>query len=178
MVQTITRAQAVTRSRSKSARVGFGSLLVLGAMGLGLLPASSDDHGTPPAIVGELVTTSPDDPNLKWGACPDIFPKGCEVTVLSGDPGKGASDVYLRATPGTDLKDHWHHSPEHVVLVKGKFSVTFPDGRKASLDQGAYTLIPAGLSHSARCEGPESCVIFIGFEKPVDAIAAKMAEAK
>jgi mannose-6-phosphate isomerase-like protein (cupin superfamily) len=158
--------------------LGLGSLLMLGAIALGVVPASADDHATPPTVVGELITTSPDDANLKWAPCPDIFPAGCEVTVLSGDPANGPSDVYLRATPNTDLNSHWHHSPEHVVLVKGKFSVTFADGRKASLDQGAYTLIPAGLPHSARCEGPESCVIFIGFEKPVDAIAAKVAEAK
>ena len=62
--------------------------------------------------------------------------------------------------------------------MKGKFSVTFDGGRQASLDQGAYTLIPAGMPHSAKCEGPDACVIFIGFEKPVDAIATKAAEAK
>lgn len=133
------------------------------------LPVHAQDAKAPPPVVGELVTTSPDDPNLKWGPCPGIFPKGCEVTILSGQPDKGISDVYLRTPPGMELSEHWHNSPEHVVLVKGKFSVTFPQGRKASLDIGAYTLIPAGLKHSARCEGPEPCVIFIGFERPVDA---------
>jgi len=65
------------------------------------------------------------------------------------------------------------------VTVRGKFSVTFEDGRKASLDQGAYTLIPGGMPHSARCEGPEPCVFFIGFEKPVDAVATTpMADGK
>jgi quercetin dioxygenase-like cupin family protein len=99
--------------------------------------------------------------------------------VLSGDPAKGASDVYLRAPAGTDLQKHWHTSAEHVVTVRGKFSVTFEDGRKASLDQGAYTLIPGGMPHSARCEGPEACVFFIGFEKPVDAVATTpMADGK
>jgi quercetin dioxygenase-like cupin family protein len=98
--------------------------------------------------------------------------------VLSGDPAKGPSDVYLRAPAGTDLKKHWHTSAEHVVLLRGKFSVTFEDGRKASVDQGAYTLIPGGMPHSARCEGPEDCLYFIGFEKPVDANPATMADAK
>jgi quercetin dioxygenase-like cupin family protein len=172
MVQRVDRAGARVHSTARGLAFGLSALL------LGVMPVKADDHGTPPPVVGELITTSPDDAKLKWSPCPDVFPKGCEVSVLSGDPAKGASDVYLRATPGTDLKDHWHHSPEHVVLVKGKFSVTFADGRKASLDLGAYTLIPAGMPHSARCEGPESCVIFIGFEKPVDAILAATTAAK
>jgi len=168
--------EAETRSRmlvpARRLLAGVSTLLATGAIAYGVMPAKADSHATPPAVVGTLVTTSPDDPNLKWGPCPDIFPKGCEVTVLSGDPANGAADVYLRATAGTKLEGHWHHSPEHVVLVKGKFSVTFDDGRKASLEQGAYTLIPAGLPHSAACEGPEACVIFIGFERPVDALLA------
>lgn len=166
------------RARTGVSRLALGVLAGLAGACVGLQSASADNHGAPPQVVGELITTSPDDKNLKWGPCPDIFPSGCEVTVLSGDPAKGAADVYLRAAPGTELKGHWHHSPEHVVLVKGKFSVTFDGGRQASLDQGAYTLIPAGMPHSAKCEGPDACVIFIGFEKPVDAIATTAAEAK
>jgi len=166
------------RARVGAARLALAALAGVGVTAVGLQAANADNHGAPPPVVGELITTSPDDSNLKWGPCPDIFPSGCEVTVLSGDPAKGAADVYLRATPGTELKDHWHHSPEHVVLLKGKFSVTFEGGRAASLEQGAYTLIPAGMPHTAKCEGPESCVIFIGFEKPVDAIATQAAEAK
>lgn len=148
----------------------------LGCLTLAVRAADSDSM--PPKIVGDLIATAPDESNLKWAPCPDVFPKGCEVTILSGDPAKGISDVYLRTPPNMELQKHWHHSPEHVVLVKGKFSVTFDDGRKAELDQGAYTYIPAGMPHSARCEGPEPCAIFIGFEKPVDAIAANKAATK
>lgn len=117
-----------------------------------------------------LVTTAPNNPALQWGPCPPIFAKGCEVAVLSGNPAKGASDVFLRTPPNFDLPPHFHHSPEHVVLVQGKFSVTFEGGRRAEVSQGAYTLIPGGVPHSARCEEGDPCVIFIGFEKPVDAM--------
>jgi quercetin dioxygenase-like cupin family protein len=118
----------------------------------------------------ELITTAPSSSSLKWGPCPPIFAKGCEVAVLSGDPAKGMSDVFLRTPANFDLPPHFHNSPEHVVLVQGKFSVTFEGGRRAEVSQGAYTLIPGGMPHSARCEDGEPCVIFIGFEKPVDAI--------
>lgn len=169
-----------TMKPARSALVRKGLCALAGSVGMfaGVCAAGADNHGEPPPVVGELVTTFPGDADLKWGPCPDIFPKGCEVTILSGDPSNGPSDVYLRADAGVELKDHWHHSVEHVVLVKGKFSVTFEGGREASLEQGAYTLIPAGMPHSAKCEGPEQCVIFIGFEKPVDAHLAGTAEAK
>ena len=168
---------------SRATIVGLGAacaaLIGLGLADHGPRAAHAEEGKTPPPVTGSLITTSPDDPKLSWGACPDIFPKGCEVTVLSGDPAKGPSDVYLRAPAGTDLQKHWHTSAEHVVTVRGKFSVTFEDGRKAFLDQGAYTLIPGGMPHSARCEGPEDCVYFIGFEKPVDAVATTpMADGK
>jgi quercetin dioxygenase-like cupin family protein len=166
----------------------FAAIVGLSAIGAALIAVGFDDSGPraakaegyppQPPVTGSLITMSPDDPKLTWAPCPEIFPKGCEVTVLSGDPAKGPSDVYLRAPAGTDLKKHWHTSAEHVVLLRGKFSVTFEDGRKASVDQGAYTLIPGGMPHSARCEGPEDCLYFIGFEKPVDAVPATMADAK
>ena len=166
----------------RAALVGFGAmagaLVAVGFDDIGSRAANAEGYPPPPPVVGSLVTLSPDDPKLTWAPCPEIFPKGCEVTVLSGDPAKGPSDVYLRAPAGTDLKKHWHTSAEHVVLLRGKFSVTFEDGRKASVDQGAYTLIPGGMPHAARCEGPEDCLYFIGFEKPVDAVPAAMVDAK
>ena len=169
-------AETVCRT-ARATMIGLGAACAasigIGFAGHGPYAVHAEEAKTPPPVVGSLITTSPDDPKLTWGPCPDIFPKGCEVTVVSGDPAKGPSDVFLRAPAGTDLQKHWHTSPEHVVTVRGKFSVTFDDGRKASLDQGAYTLIPGGMPHSARCEGPESCVFFIGFEKPVDAVATK-----
>lgn len=171
--------QTVTRKMTKreEARLNFIKvvqqsimLLALSLFGVGVADAKDPPQ---PKVKGQLVTTAPDDPNLKWAPCPDIFPAGCEVTVLSGNIAKGASDVFLRTPGNYDLQQHWHHSTEHVVLVKGKFSVTFEGGKQAMTSPGAYTHIPGGMPHTARCEGSEPCVIFIGFEKPVDAFATK-----
>lgn len=121
----------------------------------------------------KFVSVDPADPKLKWGPCPDIFGKGCEVTILRGDAAKGASDVYLRTPGNFELPAHWHTSAEHIILVKGKFSVSYEGGGEAVVAPGAFTYGPAGLSHTARCNGPESCIIYIGFEKPVDAYLTK-----
>ena len=115
-------------------------------------------------------SVSPDDPSLKWGPCPEIFAKGCEVSVLHGDPAKGPSDVYLRMPKNYDMPVHWHTSPEHIVVVKGKFSAAFEGNKKAA---GTYTYIPSKMPHSARCDKSGPCMIFISFESPVDAVAVK-----
>lgn len=131
-----------------------------------LLAAASAD-----AIAEDnMRSISPEDPSLKWGPCPDIFAKGCEVAVLHGDPAKGPSDVYLRMPKNYDMPVHWHTSPEHIVVVKGKFSAAFEGNKKAA---GTYTYIPSKVPHSARCDKSGPCVIFISFESPVDAVAAK-----
>ena len=114
-------------------------------------------------------SVSPDDPSLKWGPCPEVFAKGCEVAVLNGDPAKGPSDVYLRMPKNYDMPVHWHTSAEHIVLVKGKFSATFEGNKKAA---GPYIYIPSKVPHWARCDKSGPCVIFISFESPVDAVAA------
>ena len=136
-----------------------------------LAVTSAVDAKEPAKRAGKpMVSISPDDPSLKWGPCPDIFAKGCEVAVLSGDPAKGASDVYLRVPKNYEMPSHWHTSPEHIVAVKGKFTAAFDGAKQAT---GVYTYIPSKLPHSARCDDTEPCVIFIGFERPVDAILTR-----
>lgn len=122
-----------------------------------------------PKVKGQVVSVDPADPNLKWGSCPDIFPKGCEVTILRGDPSKGPSDVFLRTPGNYDFPAHWHTSAEHIISVKGKFSISYEGGKEAVVAPGAFTYGPSGGSHTARCEGAEPCIIYIGFEKPIDA---------
>jgi len=156
------RAQA---SHSLNAATAVGVLLAA------LAVTSAVDAKEPAKPAGKpMVSVSPDDPSLKWGPCPDIFAKGCEVAVLSGNPAKGPSDVYLRTPKNYDMPSHWHTSPEHIVAVKGKFTATFDGGKQAT---GVYTYIPSKVPHSARCDDTEPCVIYIGFERPVDAILTK-----
>lgn len=165
--QAASRVRVAHASSHRAMQLMLSGMLVCAAAWTA--PADAKE---PAAAKSGLVTTSPDDAHLQWGPCPPIFAKGCEVTVLSGNPAKGRADVYLRTPANFDLPDHVHHSTEHVVLVRGKFSVTFEGNRRAEVAPGAYTLIPGGTAHSARCEDGGSCVIFIAFDKPVDAMLA------
>lgn len=109
------------------------------------------------------------DPVLQWGPCPPIFPKGCEIAVLHGDPAKPNADVFLRVRGGQQLPPHTHTSAERMVLVSGQLKVRYKGAAAVILTPGMYAYGPAGLAHEATCLGSEACTLFIAFEGPVDA---------
>lgn len=118
----------------------------------------------------QAISRTHDDPQLKWSSCPPIFAKGCEVTVLHGDPSKGRSDVFLRVPANYRLPAHWHTSPEHMILVSGELQVTYEGQKPSVLRAGSYAYGPAKARHEARCASAGPCVLFIAFESPIDAV--------
>ena len=112
------------------------------------------------------------DATLKWGACPDFMPKGCEIAVLQGDPAKNNADVFFRVPANAVIPRHWHSSAERMVLVAGELHVTYDGHETAVLKPGTYAYGPARLSHKAECAGAGPCVLFIAFESPVDVFAS------
>ena len=148
----------------KSASLAAALLFVIG---LSFTPALTQQPAGEQAI-----TRTHDDPKLEWSPCPPIFPKGCEVTVLRGDPSKGASDVFLRTPANYSLPLHWHTSPEHMILVTGELHVTYEGQKPSVLKAGSYAYGPAKAKHEARCANAGPCVLFIAFESPIDAVVA------
>ena len=113
-----------------------------------------------------LVSTH-DDPRLKWGPCAPVFPKGCEVAILHGDPAKNHADAFLRVPANYAIPPHSHTSAEHMVLVAGELQLTYKGQPPATLKPGSYAYGPAKHPHNGHCRsGP--CVLFIAFESPVD----------
>lgn len=108
---------------------------------------------------------------LQWGPCPPIFPAGCQIAVLNGDPAKPNADVFLRVPGGYTIPPHHHTSPERIVLVEGQLTVGYRGYPAEDLISGEYAYGPAGLPHVATCKGAGPCTLFIAFEGPVDAIA-------
>jgi uncharacterized RmlC-like cupin family protein len=111
------------------------------------------------------------DASLQWGPCPEIFPAGCEVAVLHGDPAQQNADVFLRVPGGYQIPAHSHTSAERMILVTGQLNVRYQGAEEAQLTTGEYAFGPAGLPHVANCASTEPCTLFIAFEQPVDAIA-------
>jgi len=109
--------------------------------------------------------------DLPWGPCPPIFPEGCQIGVLQGDPAAPNADIFLRVPAGLGLPAHTHTSAERMILVSGELRVKYLGAPPVTLRPGHYAYGPAALPHDATCISSETCTLFIAFEGPVDAIA-------
>jgi quercetin dioxygenase-like cupin family protein len=125
--------------------------------------AAAEQHERPLAI-------SQADAKLAWGDCPALFPPGCKISVLHGDPNEPGADVFLRVPAGYTIPAHSHTSAERMVLVSGQLDVTYAGHAKVALQRGDYAYGPAKLPHTARCNGAEACTLFIAFDKAIDAL--------
>lgn len=141
------------------------SLAISGATVLAATASAAAPRGEVPLAV------KVSDPTLKWGPCPSIFPAGCEIAVLHGDPAKPNADVFLRVPGGQRLPTHTHTSAERMILVTGELRVKYKGAATATLTPGMYAFGPAGLAHDAACRRGPACTLFIAFEGPVDAVA-------
>lgn len=126
--------------------------------------ASAQSEPREPAIARSAA-----DPDLQWMPCPPVFPAGCEVAVLWGNPGAGRSDIFLRAPGNYRFPAHYHTSPEHMILVSGQLRVNYAGQDPVILEPGNYAYGPSMLGHDAHCTSRSSCVLFVSFESPVDA---------
>lgn len=135
---------------------------------LALLAAACSPDSSPAA---KALAISAADPSLAWGPCPPIFPAGCEIAVLHGDPAKPNADVFLRVPAQYAIPPHTHTSAERMVLVTGQLKVTYKGEPSATLDAGYYAYGPPGKPHQAECLSSDPCILFIAFEGAVDAQA-------
>lgn len=140
-------------------RVFSTALILISPLALAEAPAQE------PALASAF-----QDPLLKWGPCPAFIPKGCEIAVLHGDPGKDNADVFFKVPPNFTIPHHWHTSPERMVLVSGELIVTYDGQQPTTLEPGMYAYGPAKLPHEASCAKGDPCVLFIAFEGPIDAV--------
>lgn len=147
--------------------------IALGALGaFGLLHAAESPEAAR-AAAEELerpLAISQADATLQWADCPALFPPGCKMTVLHGTPSEPAADVFLRVPAGYTIPAHSHTSAERMILVAGQLDVTYAGHATVNLKRGDYAYGPPKLPHTARCNGPEACTLFIAFNSAVDAI--------
>ncbi len=105
--------------------------------------------------------------------CPPFIPDGCTITVLQGDPGKGNFDILFKIPANFEVPNHWHTSPERMILLSGTLEVTYEGEETQVLNQGDYAYGPAKKPHVAKCGDNGPCTLFIAFEDPLDAHEVK-----
>lgn len=113
------------------------------------------------------------DPNIAWGPCPAFLGEGCQMAVIHGDPAKPNADVFFKVPGNYEIPNHWHSSPERIILLTGKMSVTYEGENSGMLTPGRYAYGPAKKPHKAYCHKGEECILFIAFVDPVDAFEVK-----
>ena len=104
-----------------------------------------------PSVAAEMPVNSGD---LHWGAAPAVFPKGAEMAVLSGDPGKAESYVVRLKMPSAyKIPAHWHPTSEYVTVISGSFHIGMGDKLDETngieLKAGGFGVAPEHMNHYA-----------------------------
>jgi hypothetical protein len=95
---------------------------------------------------------------LAWGPAPAVFPRGAQMAVVSGDPGKAAPfTVELSFSDGYRIPPHFHPTDEAVEVKKGVFLVGMGDAldvtKTNAMKAGAKGTVPALAHHYAVARG-------------------------
>ena len=139
------------------------AVLSLAAWGFVAHAGAAESHAAAASGPGadQPLAIRPLSPQLQWGPCPAIFPKGCEIAVLHGDPAHPNADIFLRVPGGYRIPAHTHSSVERMVLVTGQLNVQYRGAKMAPLTVGQYAFGPAKLPHKAVCVSKKPCTLFI-----------------
>ena len=95
--------------------------------------------------------------DIQWGDAPPAFPKGGQLAVIHGDPGKkGPFTLRFKMPDGYKIAPHWHTQDENLTVVSGTFLLHMGDSMDAHADKlepGAFHFLPGKAHHSAEASG-------------------------
>jgi len=87
-----------------------------------------------------------------------FLPSCMRVSMVQGDPRKGASIVLARIAPGCVIPAHWHNANTQLIFISGYGTHQIRDGKPARVGAGDYISLPAGRVHSFKCLS--SCLVY------------------
>ena len=95
---------------------------------------------------------------VQWGPAPPQLPKGAQLAVLSGDPGKsGLYIVRAKMPDGYAVPAHWHKRAENVTVISGTFNIGMGDkldkSKGEALGPGGFFGAAAKIRHYAWATG-------------------------
>ena len=98
--------------------------------------------------------------DMKWVALPDA-PPGPMLSVISGDPTKGAYTAIEKFPGGFSVPLHTHPANHKIVVISGTWIHGEPGKPDAKLGPGSYLFQPAGMKHTTACDAASECVFLI-----------------
>ncbi len=124
-------------------------------------PVAKPEPPPPPPDTGgfRLVASSA----LKWMPLDPSGKPGPEIAVVSGDPQKGESGIFLKLPPGTNPGLHTHTADYHAVVISGAPKHWLPGEEKKAkpLGVGSYWFQPGNQPHGDECTGTQACVLYL-----------------
>lgn len=96
------------------------------------------------------VVLTPD--QIKWQPAPPALPKGAEIAVLSGDPGKEGPFVLRAKLPASyRIGPHTHPTAENITVLSGTLNLgegkAMDPEKMRPVSAGAFFSMPAGMAH-------------------------------
>jgi Cupin domain len=125
------------------------------------------------ALADDMIVAHPG--SLKWSDAPPVLPKGAQLSVITGDPGKaGPYVIFVKVPAGYQIPAHWHSTAENLTVISGVVNVGMGDklNRNAStkLEVGGFAYLPPKMNHFLWVSG--AATFQINAEGPFDIVYA------
>ena|SRR5579862_4978827 len=96
--------------------------------------------------------------SFKFAPAPPALPKGAQLAVLYGDPGKeGPLVVRLKFPSGYKIPAHMHSNDENVTVISGTLNFGMGDKldpkKGEALKTGGFIHMPKGMHHYGWASG-------------------------
>ena len=132
----------------------------------GLVAAAVIGHAAVAETASHMMLV-PSGEAINWQAGPPDLPKGSQIAVLAGDPGKpGPFVLRVKFPPDTVVAPHRHATAENLTVLSGDIY----HGMGEALDKthgerlgpGGFVFLPGMMPHSVWTAGTESVVQVTG----------------
>ena len=90
------------------------------------------------------------------------------MSVVWGNPNKGASLILQKYPAGMESGWHWHTAAYDGVVIRGKFTHTFKGATPQTGGPGSVWSQPARQVHNDRCEETGDAIIAVYFHDKLD----------
>jgi hypothetical protein len=110
---------------------------------------------------------------IKWQEAPPSVPKGAQIAVLQGDPGKaGPFTMRLRIPAGYKIAPHTHTQSENLTVISGALYLGMGEKMEQShakaLNAGGFHFLPGKTAHYAFTKA--ATVVQVHGEGPFDIV--------
>ena len=116
---------------------------------------------------GSRMALLPSEAAVQWQPAPASLPRGSEIAVLAGDPGKpGPFVLRVRFPPNTLVAPHRHATAENLTVLSGDFyhgmgeKVDKAQGER--MEPGGFVYLPGMMPHYVWTVGTTSVVQVTG----------------